>query len=111
MEQIIQINEKNLTVEIADTFIGRFWGLMFRRQLDEGHGLLIAPCNSVHMMFMRFSIDVVYLDKDYIIKKIVRNLRTWIGISICSGAYAVLELASGEAERLELQVGQKLNLR
>jgi len=102
-----KINEKVLSVETADNFLNRFLGLMGRKNLEKGRGLLLAPCNSVHMMFMRFSIDVVYLDKDYSIKKIVRCIRPWIGVSMCFGAWAVLELKSGEAERLNLQVGQK----
>ena len=96
-----------LEVEAADTFLKRLRGLMFRRRLDSGRGLLLAPCNSVHMLFMRFAIDVVYLDKDFRIKKIVRDLTPWLGLSFCFGAWGALELPSGEAERLKLVVGQK----
>lgn len=100
------INEQVLNVESADTFFRRLRGLMLRQRLNKNHGLLIAPCNSVHMMFMRFAIDVVYLDKNYRIKKIVTNLQPWIGLSVCIGAWSVLELNSGEIERLNLKVGQ-----
>ena len=105
-KQKFSINENVLNVEIANNFLTRFRGLMLRKSLASGHGLLIAPCNSVHMMFMRFAIDVVYLSKSHRILKIVRNLRPWIGVSICSGAYSVLELKSGEADRLNLKVNQ-----
>ena len=54
-----------LKVKIADTFFTRLAGLMFQKKLPQGTGLLLVPCNSVHMCFMRFSIDVIYLDKDY----------------------------------------------
>ena len=102
------INDTTLEVELADNFFKRLRGLMFRKRLEQGRGLLLAPCNSVHMLFMRFAIDVVYLDENFCIKKIVRDLTPWLGMSVCFGAWGALELASGEAERLKLSVGQKL---
>ncbi len=98
-----------LEILIADTFLTRFAGLMFRKKLPIASGLLLVPCNSVHMCFMRFAIDVVYLDKEYKILKIVKNLRPWIGLSTCSNAWAVLEMTAGEAERCGLELGKKLN--
>lgn len=93
-----------IKVEIADCFIKRFLGLMGRARLDGG--LFLAPCNSIHMCFMRFAIDAVYVDKDYRIKKIVRGLRPWIGLSMCLGAFGVLELPAGDADKFHLNVGQ-----
>ena len=101
------INGFTLDIEIADSFFSRLRGLMGRSHLDKGKGLLLAPCNSIHMLFMRFAIDVVYLDKEFCIKKIARNVSPWIGMSFCFGAWGALELPSGEAERLNLRVGQK----
>jgi hypothetical protein len=100
--------EKVFKLEIADTFLKRFLGLMGRKKIPAGQGLLILPCNSIHMLFMRFSIDAVYVDENFIVKKIVRNLPAWIGMSICSGAHAVIELAVGEADRLNFQIGSKI---
>lgn len=97
-----------LEVKIADSFITRFAGLMLRKKLLPATALLLAPCNSVHMCFMRFAIDVVYLDKEYRILKIVKNLKPWIGLSMCSKACAVLEMTAGEAERCGCEVGKKL---
>ena len=97
-----------LEVLIADTFFTRFAGLMLRKKLTQSTGLLLAPCNSVHMCFMRFAIDVVYLDKEDIIVKIIKNLKPWIGLSLCTKAYATLEMNAGEAERCGLTVGKKL---
>ena len=62
----------------------------------------------LHMCFMRFAIDVVYLDKDYKILKIVKNLRPWIGLSICTKAWATLELNAGEADRCDFEIGETL---
>lgn len=106
MEKFL-INGATLEIELADNFLKRLRGLMFRSRLAAGRGLLLAPCNSVHMLFMRFAIDVIYLDENFCIKKIVRDLTPWLGISFCFGAWGALELPSGEAERLNLVIGQK----
>ena len=99
---------KEIEILIADSFFARLAGLMFRKKLPAATGLLLAPCNSVHMCFMRFAIDVIYLDKDYQILKIVKNLQPWIGLSMCAKAYATLEMTAGEADRCGLEVGKKL---
>lgn len=97
-----------LKVKIADTFFTRLAGLMFQKKLPQGSGLLLVPCNSVHMCFMRFSIDVIYLDKDYKIIEIVKNLQPWIGLSLYFPAWATLEVTASDAERCGLAVGKKL---
>ena len=100
--------ENFFQLEIADTFLKRFLGLMGRKKIPVAQGLLILPCNSIHMMFMRFSIDAVYIDENFVVKKIVRNLTPWLGMSICAGAHAVIELAAGEADRLNFQIGSQI---
>lgn len=97
-----------LEIFIADSFFTRFAGLMFSKPLPAATGLLLVPCNSVHMCFMRFAIDVVYLDKEFKIVRVVKNLRPWIGLSICRKAWATLELNAGVAEQLGIEVGKKL---
>lgn len=76
--------------------------------MSKNYGLLLAPCKSIHMLFMRFSIDAIYIDKNFVIKKIVPNLKTWFGISFCMNAWGVVEVIAGEAERLNLKVGDTL---
>ncbi len=110
MEKFL-INGATLEIEIAESFFSRLRGLMGRSRLEKGRGLLLAPCNSIHMLFMRFAIDVIYLDKEYCIKKIARNVSPWIGMSFCIGAWGALEMSSGEADRLNLAVGQKFKRR
>ena len=97
-----------LEILIADSFFTRLAGLMFRKPLPAKTGLFLAPCNSVHMCFMRFAIDVVYVDKEYTVLKVVKNLRPWIGLSMCHKAWATLELNAGEGDKLGLEVGRKL---
>lgn len=92
-----------LQIEVADSFWRRFLGLMGRKKLERGTGLLIAPCNSIHMCFMRFRIDAVYLDKDYRVLKTVADIPPWIGFSCCWKAWAVVELPAGEIKRLGIE--------
>ena len=100
-----------LKIKIADNFFSRLRGLIGKNFLPQGEGLLIAPCQSIHMCFMKFPIDAIYIDKNFVIKKIVPNLKTWTGFSICLSAWGVVEVAAGEAERLNLKVGEKLEVK
>lgn len=59
------------------------------------------------MCFMKFPIDVVFVDEDFKILKISRKLNTWTGISFCFKACHTLELPAGDADRLNLVVGKK----
>lgn len=86
----------------ATTWWARFRGLMLRAPLPEGAGLLIEPCGSIHMMFMRFPIDAVFYDADLRVTKVARRLRPWIGIATGGrGAKGVIELPAGAANGLE----------
>ena len=93
--------------EVADGFFSRARGLLGRRELARGHGLLIAPTWSVHTLFMRFPIDVVFLDRQLEVVRVRRDLRAWWGASKL-GAHSVLELPAGECERIGLAVGDRL---
>jgi uncharacterized membrane protein (UPF0127 family) len=94
---------------VADNAWTRMKGLLGRRGLEDGEGLLIVPAGSIHMFFMRFPIDAVFLDRDLRILKIVPELRPW-RMAAARGAKRVLELAAGEAARRRLEPGQRLLL-
>jgi uncharacterized membrane protein (UPF0127 family) len=83
---------------VADRMLSRMKGLLGRRSLPAGEGLLIRPAPSIHTFFMRFPIDVVFLSRAGEVMKISANVRPWRTRS-CRRAYAVLELAAGEAEK------------
>lgn len=105
---ILNINGQELNVRVADSFLTRFSGLMLRGRLARGRGLLIAPCASIHMCFMRFAIDAVFIDRDYRVLKISRGLLPWIGLAWRPGAWGVIELTAGEADRLGIREGSQL---
>ena len=81
--------------EVAKTFWQRFKGLMGRKALPKGEGMLILKCNSIHTCFMRFPIDATFLDRDDNVVKVVRNIRPW-RLCVCGGwrAVKVLETAA-----------------
>ena len=82
--------------EVADTFVKRLGGLMFRRRLPAGRALLLLPCGGVHTCFMRFAIDVVYLNRQHeVIGK--ETLPPWRMGHFFKGTKFVLELNAGKA--------------
>ena len=99
-----------LTIEVADSFWARFKGLMLRKNLPENTGLLISPCNSIHMCFMRFRLDIVFLTENWEIVKISRRVLPWVGFALCPRAHMVIELPSGTADKYALAVGQKFEM-
>jgi uncharacterized membrane protein (UPF0127 family) len=85
----------------------RMKGLLGRKSLAEGEGILILPAPSIHTFFMRFPIDVVFLSKEGEVLKVAENVRPWRARS-CRGAHSVLELSAGETQRRGIAVGQRL---
>jgi uncharacterized membrane protein (UPF0127 family) len=94
---------------VADSPWARMRGLLGRRGLESGEGLLLRPAGSVHTFFMRFSIDVVFLSRDGEVLKVASALPPWrtAGARRAKGA---LELAAGEAEHRGIRVGTRLDL-
>ncbi|QHA91308.1 DUF192 domain-containing protein [Bacillus sp. N1-1] len=99
-----------LTISKANTFGKRLKGLMFRIRPLHKEGLLITPCNSIHMCFMFFSIDVVFLSEQNEVVKVLHNIKPWRFIPPVKGANATLELPEGAIERYEINEGDYLNL-
>ncbi|MGE6487438.1 DUF192 domain-containing protein [Paenisporosarcina sp. NPDC076898] len=89
----------------ATNFGSRFKGLLFHRKPITEEGLLLKPCNSVHMFFMRFPIDVVFLDSSNKVVKGVSDLKPWRIVPPVSGAHSALELPTGTIREREICVG------
>ena len=92
---------------VAARPLRRMRGLLGRSGLSEGEGILLRPAGSIHTFFMRFAIDVVFLDRDLVVLGIEPSLAPWRTAGR-RGAKSVVELASGECERLGIQVGDNL---
>jgi uncharacterized protein len=93
---------------VADTPLTRMRGLLGRGSLPPQEGILLRPASSVHTLFMRFPIDVVFLDRELAVLRVVPALRPWRTASRRHAA-AVLELAAGESERRGIRAGERLS--
>jgi uncharacterized membrane protein (UPF0127 family) len=94
---------------VADRMLPRMKGLLGRRALSSGEGMLIRPAPSIHTFFMRFPIDAVFLARDGEVLKVSSNVKPWRTRS-CRRAHSVLELAAGEAERRMVARGDRLRV-
>ncbi len=98
-------------IRVADSFMARFRGLMLSDEPAAGEGLLISPCNSIHMMFMRFPIDAIFVDAKNSIKALYRRLTPWLGISsIHRDACAVIELKAGSIDQTGVVIDDILEM-
>jgi uncharacterized protein len=95
--------------EIPETAFGRMRGLLGRNGLEPGNGMLIDRAPSVHMFFMRFPIDVVFLDRDWKVLSVRHELRPW-RVAGARGAVAALELPAGAAAAVGIAEGDVLAL-
>ena len=94
---------------IAESAWLRTKGLLGRADLPQGEGILLRPASSIHMAFMRFPIDAVFLAKDLTVLKVVRDLAPWRMASRFR-AHAVLEIPAGTCERSGVREGDRLQL-
>jgi uncharacterized protein len=94
-------------LEVAGSGKQRQKGLLGRDGLAAGEGLWIIPCESVHTFFMRFPIDLVYLDKEHRVRKVRSAVGAW-RLSACLSAHSVIELAAGTIRQTETQRGDQL---
>ena len=95
---------------IADSFVRRGFGLMMKKGLPESGGLIIRPCNSVVSFFMRFPIDVVFVDRESKVRHIIPDMVPWRTSSIVRGSKFVVELPAGTVEKTTTQVGDEISL-
>ena len=98
-------------LEVATNVLTQGLGLMGRARLPERGGLMIERCNGIHMMFMRFPIDAVFLDRSGRVVRVVERLAPWIGlVPFVRRANRVVELPAGAASRLQLRPGDELRV-
>lgn len=93
--------------DVADTSEKRRTGLLKHDHLDAGTGLWIVPCESVHSFFMKFTIDLVYMDRNKKVKKVRSRMVPW-RLSACLTAHSILELPAGVVEATGTRAGDQL---
>lgn len=98
-------------VRVAKSMIARGRGLMFESGLARDAGMLIEPCGSIHMFFMRFALDVLYVDRNDRVVRAQRGIKPWrVGPLRTRGARYVIELPVGTIERSASEVGDQLRV-
>ena len=95
------------SVDVASSSSERRKGLLGRDSLAPREGLWIVPCESIHTFFMKFSIDIIYLDRSMRVRKVRSNVPPW-RLSACPTAHSVIELASGSIKASQTKPGDQL---
>lgn len=94
-------------IKVASSFDERLLGLMFKKSLVGYGGLLIKPCNSIHTFFMKMSIDVIFLDKNLKVVKVIKDMKPWRLSKIYFKSNQVLEMKAGDL-KVNLTEGEVL---
>jgi uncharacterized membrane protein (UPF0127 family) len=94
----------------ADTVFSRLKGLLGRKAFIKGEALIITPCNSIHTFFMRFPIDVLFVDKNNKIVKVLAQLSPFRFSKLYWKSKTVVELPSGKINSTQTQYGDSLQL-
>ena len=94
----------------ATSFVSRLVGLLGRSALPDGEALIFEGCQSIHTIGMRFPIDVVFVDRRWTVVALHPDLGPGKLIAPVRGAWGVVEMAAGVVSRLELRVGDRLEL-
>ncbi len=94
-------------VVMATSILSRMRGLMFRNEIEKDEGIILEPCNSIHTFFMKFPIDVVFINKKNKIIKIYKSLPPWRLTPIVWGSKKVLEVASNQFPS-EIKIGDTM---
>lgn len=97
-------------LEVADTFWERMRGLLGRDSLSPGSALLIPRCNSIHTFFMRFAIDVIFLNQEFVVVKTISGVKPGRLIWPIWRASSVIELNEGFLEQHPVRVGEELHV-
>lgn len=97
-------------ISVADTSVTRLVGLVGRRRLDTGCGLLIKPSSGVHTFGMLISIDVVALDRQLRVLKVWPHLAPFRVTSVSLKTHSVLELPSGRIGECQIEIGDQLDV-
>jgi uncharacterized membrane protein (UPF0127 family) len=102
-------------VKFASTFFAKAFGLMGRKELPLGEALLFKgsrsmPCNSIQTTFMRFPLDIVFLDPEMKVKSILRDVKPWRVTWPVSGAVTAIEMTSGTLNGKSIEIGDQLHV-
>jgi len=93
---------------LANTAFKRLKGLLGRKSILPGEALILKPANSIHTMFMRFSIDLIFLDKKNVVVKIIHSMIPFRFTALYLSSSQVIELPSGVAKSCLTAAGDQI---
>lgn len=96
--------------DIASGFFERLRGLMFAQSIPDNYGLVIRPCDQIHMFHMKFPLDVIYLSADGTVLRVDENMRPWSVGKRVGKAAGVIEVNAGICARNGIAVGDVLTV-
>ena len=111
--KIINIKNKNLLASdaiLANSIFKRVKGLLGRKDLPQGSAMILKPCNSIHTFFMQFPIDVVFVNKDNKVVKLINSLVPNRMTSIYWNAYYAIEFPAGTLNRTSTTTSDLLEI-
>lgn len=112
MYGVVMLEKKIIggNISLAGNFLKRLKGLMGESEISSGEGMLLYPCKQVHTWFMRFPIDVVFMDKQGKVVHLINNMENGRMSKYINDSYQVLELPAGSIAKHELVIGHKLTI-
>jgi uncharacterized membrane protein (UPF0127 family) len=96
----------NIKIITAKSFAARFIGFMFKK--PKNYAIVFNNCKSVHTFFMRFNLDIIYLNRDNEIVKIIKEVKPYRFTLPCKNAVSILEIPSGLIDINKLKIGTKI---
>lgn len=96
--------------KLANSFKARLIGLMNRTSLEDGEALVITRCNSIHMFFMKFAIDVIFTDKDNKVVGLVENIKPYRLSPIFFQSRCAIEAPTGVIAKSKTAVGDQIRI-
>ena len=98
-------------IKVAGSFMTRLIGLLGKKTLAPGEGLLLTPCRQIHTWFMSFEIDVVFLDNNGQIMASIAGMKPGLASPRVKNCCRVLEMAAGSIAKHNLHIGTVLETR
>lgn len=82
-------------LKMNNTYFSRLMGLMFKKSLPVGSGIILKPCTQIHTCFMRFNIDVIFLDDNLQVLHVIENMKPWRVSPLFLKSRYTIELPAG----------------
>ena len=98
-------------IEVANSFKKRLRGLIGRSALKQGEAMVLLPCKSVHTCFMKFPIDVVFVNKEDVVIRVIESLKPFMFSPIIPHSHIVFELPAGRLAATGTMEGHRLQIK